>query len=210
MPRTEGFKRGHGENWIVLAVPIQRHHGGTGRVVSRTDHGVSLKTVQNGKRIPVDLNTTAREVISAYTAIPVEEEISRHHVTRDVDDHGIVGVARSGVELNGDGTEHDFLLVIHVHGNAKACGFGGHHVLTAKLFTQTETSGDVVCVCVGGNGVNKLQSLRVEQRSVVVHEIVDRVNQGRFFGGFVHDQIGHGPDALVQLFKSHGESQPLD
>ena len=114
------------------------------------------------------------------------------------------------MELDGNGAQHDFLFVIHKHGNAKTCRFGGHDIFAAQLFTKAEAGRYVVCVGVSGNGVDEGQALLIEQRGVVVHEIVNRVNQGRFFRFFIHDKIRHGPNAFVQLLKAHGSPEGAD
>ena len=43
-----------------------------------------------------------------------------------------------------------------------------------------------------------------QEVNVLLHEIVNRVDQGRLFGGLVNNEVGHGPNAFVQLFKTHG------
>ena len=139
--------------------------------------------------------------------LTVEEKVSGHHVSRDMDDHGIVGMTWCCVELDGDGAQHDGLLVHNVGGYAKTRSVCRHDILTAVVFSEREATCDVVCMCVGGNGVHQLQSLRIDQLDVVAQKVVNGVHQGSLVRVFIDDEIGHGPNALVQLLKSHGLSQ---
>ena len=107
------------------------------------------------------------------------------------------------MELDGDGAEHDLLFIVHVHRHTEAGGLGRHHVLTIELLAQAEAGRDVVGVGVGCNGVNEGEVLTVQHVEVVLEEIVNRVDQGRLVGGLIDDEVGHRPNAFVELLKSH-------
>ena len=152
----------------------------------------------------MNVDSTAGQVVSTNASFPVEQKIARHHVAGDMNDHGIVGVAGSGMELNRDGAEHDFLFVIDVHGDAQTCCLGRHDVVAVVHRLQAETCGDVVGVRMGGDDVHQGEAFVSQKVNVLLHKVVYRVNQGRLFGGLVNHEVGHGPHAFVQLLKSHG------
>ena len=86
--------------------------------MTRTHDGVAFKSIQDGQSIPVNVHAATRQIVSANATFAVEQEISRHHVSRNVNDHRIVGVAGSCMKLNRNRTQHDFLFVIDVNGDA--------------------------------------------------------------------------------------------
>ena len=155
----------------------------------------------------MNVNPTTGQIVSANTSGTIEQEVTRHHVAGDVDDHGIVGVPWGGMELNGNGTEHDLLLVLNVHGHAKTRRFGRHDVLAVVPFLQGEAGRDVVGMSVGRNDVHQGEIIFLKEVNILLHEIVHRVDQGCLVGCFVDDEVSHGPNTLVQLFKTHSDRE---
>ncbi len=94
-----------------------------------------------------------------------------------------------------------------MHGHAKTRRFGRHDVLAVVLFLQSEAGGDVVGMGVGRNDVHQRETILLKEVNVLLHEIVHRVDQGRFAGCLVNNEVGHGPNTLVQLFKTHDDGE---
>ena len=46
------------------------------------------------------LHTAAWEIVASHATVACEEEISRHDVSRDIDDHRIVGVTWSVMKVD--------------------------------------------------------------------------------------------------------------
>ena len=155
----------------------------------------------------MNVNPTTGQIVSANTSGTIEQEVARHHVAGDVDDHGIVGVPWGGMELNGNGTEHVLLVVLTVLGHAKTGRFGRHDVFAVVLLLQSEASSDVVGMGVRCDDVRQGETVFLKEVNILLHEIVHRVDQGRFVGCFVDNEVGHGPNTLVQLFKTHDNSE---
>ena len=86
---------------------------------------------------------------------------------------------------------------------AQARRFMRHDVVAPELFAQGEAGGDVVGMGVGRNGVNKGQTVLFKAFEVRIHVIVNRVHQSSLTRRLVDDEIGHGPNAFIELFKQH-------
>ena len=86
----------------------------------------------------------------------------------------------------------------------------GHDVLATQSFSKRKAGGDVVSVGVGRDGVHQRQAVLFEAFEVRIHVIVNRVHQSSLLGGLIDDEVGHGPDTFVELFKVHGDSQATE
>ena len=100
-------------------------------------------------------------------------------------------MAGRGVKLNRNGTEHDRFFIIDIPRYTEARRFMRHDVVAPELLSQGETRRDVVCVGVGRNGVNKVQTLFFDEGDVGLQKVVNGVNKCRLLCFFIDDEVGH-------------------